>query len=37
MLNLLILAAKDEMKYSKRGIRKQRGTRARLSWQTQTK
>ncbi|MBE0681564.1 MAG: tryptophan 7-halogenase [Anaerolineales bacterium] len=33
MLNLLILAAKDEMKYSKRGIRKQRKTRARLSWQ----
>jgi FADH2 O2-dependent halogenase len=34
MLNLLILAAKDEMKYSKRGIKKQRETRARLSWQT---
>lgn len=33
MLNLLILAAKDEMKYSRRGIKKQRKTRARLSWQ----
>nr|WP_315475732.1 hypothetical protein [uncultured Undibacterium sp.] len=32
MLNLLILAAKDEMKYSVRGIRKQREYRARLSW-----
>jgi hypothetical protein len=34
MLHLLILAAKDEMKYSVRGIKKQRETRARLSWQT---
>jgi hypothetical protein len=34
MLHLLILAAKDEMKYSVRGIRKQRKTHARLSWQS---
>jgi len=33
MLNLLILAAKDEFKYSVRGIKKQRLTNARLSWQ----
>jgi FADH2 O2-dependent halogenase len=37
MLNLLILAAKDEAKYSVRGIKRQRQTRARLAWQTQSK
>ncbi|MFO7583708.1 MAG: hypothetical protein R6W69_03180 [Anaerolineales bacterium] len=33
MLNLLLLAVRDEAKYSLRGIRKQRQTRARLAWQ----
>jgi hypothetical protein len=37
ILHLLILAARDEMKYSIRGIKKQRRTRARLSWQVKTK
>ena len=37
MLSLLILAAKDEAKYSVRGIKHQRQTRARLAWQTQSK
>jgi len=32
MLRLLILAAKDEQKYSVRGIKKQRKRHARLSW-----
>jgi tetracycline 7-halogenase / FADH2 O2-dependent halogenase len=35
MMRLLYLAAKDEQKYSVRGIKKQRETKARLSWQTQ--
>jgi hypothetical protein len=32
LLRLLILAVKDESKYSVRGIKKSRETQARLSW-----
>jgi FADH2 O2-dependent halogenase len=37
MLRLLVLAAKDEWKYSIGGVKRQRKTKARLAWQVQAK
>ena len=36
LVNLLLLAARDERRYSVSGIRRQRESRARLSWQVTT-